>query len=258
MSIPRTKTSCARQLGLLLIGFITLAADKGNAQAPSTFESGESALTIDNPHPTLFSTSKIDGFDYLEATIDVENNGASISWAPFLVGDNYNFLRETRLQLSHANSATSVGLAFKYNPFNPRGNAAERVFKNPREQVVPDKYGLLAARIRRIQSIDDQIIDELGSGRPACVYSDEDLADAADSYNKVVKSRAATVPDDVAAQIQCILSKGLQKGLQIRSNVACLEDQLANSREPSPVPNLRCPRVGGGYIVGTDQSEDPS
>lgn len=51
-------------------------------------------------HPSLFPDLKVDGYESLKASIDIDTDAAKVSWAPLLYNSSYNFLNETRIQLS--------------------------------------------------------------------------------------------------------------------------------------------------------------
>lgn len=84
---------------LIVCPGLALAQDNGS-DSPPPFESGESSLLVGGAHPAIFPDLKIDGFDYLEGSITVEDEAASVTWAPFLMNEEYSWLSETRLQLS--------------------------------------------------------------------------------------------------------------------------------------------------------------
>ena len=109
---------CAVVLSLLVAVGPARAQD-AVPKADFDFESGESSLLVGTPHPALFSDFKIEGYDYLEASLTVEDKGAKVTWAPFLT-KKHSFWSETRLQLSQKDDITSLGVSLQYNPLNPR------------------------------------------------------------------------------------------------------------------------------------------
>ncbi|MCH9647455.1 MAG: hypothetical protein K0U98_04400 [Deltaproteobacteria bacterium] len=130
-NIPRVGLIIAF-LGLGSLATSAMAQD--GAEAPFSFRSGESSLLSGTPHPALFSDSKVEGYDYLEASVAVEDKAAAVTWAPFLLprggNSSYNFWSESRLQLSQKDDVTAVGLSFKYNPLNPVSSNGKAKWQN--------------------------------------------------------------------------------------------------------------------------------
>lgn len=135
------------------------AAAQPDADFP--FESGEGTPLVGTAHPALFPDFKIEGYDYLEAAVSVEDKGAKVNWAPFLRlkedtgqpvnicngGDGgYSFFSETRFQLSQKDDITSVGAALKYNPLNPRSRHGRKVWCDDLDLDLLDPYGRLTGR----------------------------------------------------------------------------------------------------------------
>lgn len=128
----------------------------------------DNTLTLGSPFPTLLADQSIDGADYIEATLDIERDGASVSWAPFLLTKNYiPVLSESRIQLSTLDGVTSLGLSIRYNPIHPRGPLAKEI--QPKG-VDPDQLSALIDNKRaQIKYLEEQEFSELTAGAsPDC------------------------------------------------------------------------------------------
>jgi len=123
------------------------------SEASETPTNNEVSLDIGNAHPFLNSGLKVDGYDYLEATVDVQNEGASVSWAPFLNGDYTDILSETRFQLSQKDDVTSLGFSMKFNPLNPRSS-----FRPPLKTSLSDPTGIINAKQARVEALEDNLV----------------------------------------------------------------------------------------------------
>lgn len=149
---------------VLCLGSVpTLCWAEEEIQVPFEFESGESSLLVGPPHPALLLDFKVEGYDYLEAAVSVEDEGASVTWAPFLVprGNKrrYTFWRETRFELRQKDDVTSFGVSLKYNPLNPLSDNGEDAWKRYWEEerkkksaaLDPDPQELTTAwRLRKV------------------------------------------------------------------------------------------------------------
>jgi hypothetical protein len=87
--------------------------------------------------PVLFSDSKIHGYEKFSGSISVENKGAKITYAPFLFSTKYNFLSETRFQLSQKDKTTTIGVMFKSNPTSPRTKRGDGIWGNLNNSLAP-------------------------------------------------------------------------------------------------------------------------
>ncbi|MAI36771.1 MAG: hypothetical protein CBB67_009145 [Alteromonadaceae bacterium TMED7] len=123
------------------------------SEASETPTNNEVSLDIGNAHPFLNSGLKVDGYDYLEATVDVQNEGASVSWAPFLNGNYTDILSETRFQLSQKDDVTSLGFSMKFNPLNPRSS-----FRPPLDTNLSDPTGIINAKQARVEALEDNLV----------------------------------------------------------------------------------------------------
>lgn len=240
-------------LSSILRVVLVFVISSATAYAQLGFESGESSLDIDNPHPTLFSGSKVDGYDYLEATLDVEAKSAAVSWAPFFTSTNYGVLSEMRLRLAQKDSVTSLGFSFKYNPFNPRSTQAESVFTNMTEPKPRDANGLLAARVRRVIGVDAQIRNVLAAGSAECAKTPNEILRIADDYQQVVKNDDPEVSDELAGRIRCSMAYASSFLMEAETNIKCLEDKLNQLRQTDSSDGgytYRCYAIDGSYEDG--------
>lgn len=149
--------------GFVCVVFASLATPAHSQSSGSGIEgleSGESSLLVGSAHPALFPELEVEGYDYLEASVSVEDKAASVTWAPFLFQREYSWLSETRLKLGQADGITSLGLSFKYDPLNPRSKNGIQVLKNL-NLGSDDPLGLNSAKSLRIQRVHDQIHSEL-------------------------------------------------------------------------------------------------
>lgn len=120
----------------------------------------EPGLAVGSPHPDLLKDAKVDGYEYLEASLSVEDKAAAVSWAPFLTSTHYSFWSESRIQVRQEDDVTSVGVALKFNPLNPRSKRGERVW-NSFEFKSADDSALLDAKKARAARLSEEAFREL-------------------------------------------------------------------------------------------------
>jgi hypothetical protein len=135
-----------------IIYLIILLGLSFNSEANEAPTNNEVSLDIGNAHPFLNSGLKVDGYDYLEATVDVQNEGASVSWAPFLNGNYTDFFSETRFQLSQKDDVTSLGFSMKFNPLNPRSSFSPKL-----NTSLSDPTGIINAKQARVEALEDSL-----------------------------------------------------------------------------------------------------
>jgi hypothetical protein len=202
------------------------------------FESGEASLLIGTPHPTLFSDFKVEGYDYLEASLTVEDEGASVTWAPFLPpgsSGGYSFWSETRLQLSQKDDITSLGISFQYNPLNPRSDNGKAMWRAYWQEVKEkDAYSTFpldlndAKRIRKSR-LEDREFSELtllvNSNCPDLIPdSESDVREAPSKIEKlrteVLEKWGSPISTSLLYRVHCALDELRGPLMDLKSEVA--------------------------------------
>jgi len=190
---------------LLLLTFFPEASERPT--------NNEVSLGIGNAHPFLNSGLKVDGYDYLEATVDVQNEGASVSWAPFLNGNYTDIFSETRFQLSQKDDVTSLGFSMKFNPLNPRSS-----FRPPLDISLSDPTGIINAKQARVEALEDNLVDIFTRN------SDPDCSvDSAALANTVATIKKAPIQ---ARNIDTSVFKCM--AVKLKSNIGDIEQNIHN------------------------------
>ncbi len=212
------KSSLIPRLGSVLLT-LSIATSSARAQdvpkPPFEFESGESSLLVGTPHPALFSEFKIEGYDYLEASLTVEDKGAKVTWAPFLPPRGperkYSFWSETRLQLSQKDDITSLGVSLQYNPLNPLsrngGDKWDDYWSEVNKADLHSTFDLDlkdAKRLRR-STLKDRVIDELAAnGSQGCSIETSTVETL---RQDVLDARKDPAAGSLLSRIRCTLAE---------------------------------------------------
>lgn len=120
-------------------------------------------LSIGSAHGLLLSGLKIDGYEYISTTFGVSEEGAKLTWAPFFLSNNYNRLySETRIEVAGDASSdqSSIGVAFKYNPYNPRSSNGLAVFDSMKLGRI-DPHRIIQERLESIRLLRSLALIEL-------------------------------------------------------------------------------------------------
>ncbi len=80
--------------------------------------------------PAIFSDIKVRSTDLLEASLSVENKGASLAYAPFLYGlSRYRpLVSELRLRVAQKDNLTTFGVGTQINPLSPRSGRGQALW----------------------------------------------------------------------------------------------------------------------------------
>jgi hypothetical protein len=119
-----------------------LAAQSGGTQAkdcgrPSASDAGasvpcrvETSIFASAEAPAIFSDIKVRSTDLLEASLSVENKGASLAYAPFLYGlSRYRpLVSELRLRVAQKDNLTTFGVGTQINPLSPRSGRGKALW----------------------------------------------------------------------------------------------------------------------------------
>lgn len=90
-------------------------------QQPQTAE----VMTVGSDFAAILDEQMPSSYDWLQATLNVEEKAAGVSWAPFLANREYNpWYSETRVQVGQKDGRTSLGLTLRWNPLSPRTDDA--------------------------------------------------------------------------------------------------------------------------------------
>jgi hypothetical protein len=111
-----------------------LAQSGSSSTSPGT---SDHSIYVGAPFPSLFKQTRPYSFETLKAEISVEDKGASLTYAPFLLTDKYSILSETRFKISQANNLTTIGVGIQYNPVSPRSALGQALFNKRVVQFKP-------------------------------------------------------------------------------------------------------------------------
>jgi hypothetical protein len=80
--------------------------------------------------PAIFSDIKVRSTDLLEASLSVENKGASLAYAPFLYGLSLYrpLISELRLRVAQKDNLTTFGVGTQINPLSPRSGRGKALW----------------------------------------------------------------------------------------------------------------------------------
>lgn len=118
------------------------------------------SIVSSSQFPTLHSNLRADGNDIISASLAIEQEGAKMSFAPFLyLFDNYNdWLSETRFQIAKTDKGNAIGISFRKNPKSPYSKNGNNLFsKIPRDYgVFPlEKYLEYERKIKEAKEADN-------------------------------------------------------------------------------------------------------
>jgi len=146
---------------VVLLSSAVFAQDPSNEPAPQLVQprTGQTALTIGNDFLALLKDQMPSAYDWLQATVSVEDKAAGVSWAPFLAATTYReWLSETRFQVGQKDDKTNLGLVLRWNPLSPRGRRGMEAWTKANPPAFGDEYAKLRAlRLEALRFQDDYL-----------------------------------------------------------------------------------------------------
>lgn len=113
------------------------------AEQPRT---GETALTVGTDFLALLDDKMPSAYDWLQATVSVEDKAAAVSWAPLLATRTYNeWWSESRVQVGQKDGKTNLGLVLRWNPLSPRSRHGMEAWTKAGPPAFGDEYAKLRA-----------------------------------------------------------------------------------------------------------------
>ncbi|HEX7828128.1 MAG TPA: hypothetical protein VF787_00665 [Thermoanaerobaculia bacterium] len=110
-----------------------------------------------NAGPDFFALLDKDmpsSYDWLQATVSIEDKAAGVSCAPFLATKTYNeFFSETRFQVGQKDGKSNLGVTFRWNPVSPR---SARGIKKWAE--VSEDFTIFGESTRRLRTLRRELI----------------------------------------------------------------------------------------------------
>lgn len=139
-----------RMTALILLFCATrLHAQEPVAQLPAAEEpepprTAEHSLLAGNEFASLLADQVPSSYEWLLATVSVEDKAAGVSWAPFLAGKTYNeFFSETRFSVGQKDGKTNLGVVLRWNPLSPRSRRGMTAWADTKAKGFGDEYAKL-------------------------------------------------------------------------------------------------------------------
>jgi len=221
------KTDTTRHLAILVVCTVCSWPTKAQSQADLIPDTFDASLLAGSPQLALLLDQKVDAFDYLQASISVEDKAAKVNWAPFLPVERYSFWSESRLQIGQKDKLTLLGVSLQYNPLNPRSSNGQSKWQGVVTES-DDPVGLLTEKERTAERLEAAIASALTVGATGCIPLPES-PDEIDSFVQGLVAKSASPPAGPALVIvQCGLIKATSTGDSVKAKIEGLEPNDPN------------------------------
>lgn len=135
-------------LVLLLLAASVYAQEEAPLQIavaePAQPRTADHSLLAGSEFASLLADEMPSSYEWLLATVSVEDKAAGVSWAPFLVGDRYHpLLSETRFSIGQKDGKTTLGGVLRWNALSPRSKRGMQAWVETKAKGFGEEYAKL-------------------------------------------------------------------------------------------------------------------